>query len=719
MDKRNRKKRAFAGIAFICAGICSLGFSEQANARICDRISEERLYADGYDTEPAVLYSETLPEPDGKLPQMEIQVSAAAEETLPDAETLFAGYAKKQFGGGEQKQAAFLRSTHAGGRLTGNARKIYDFLKEEITKTADGERTSAQFTLPVSEILDKLQYTQEELGASFLDPDTGSQVSGEKQVEILDQFRSRQIVSDAQLYHVFNSLLADCPYELYWYDKGAQGSFRMAVSGAQIKNKGTEHAILSLEHAVLSFGFLVDSAYGSGYQLDTGKTAAAHTAAANARQIVREAAGLSDYKKLVYYREKICALASYNKEAAESRSPGDQNPWQLIYVFDGDATTNVVCEGYAKAFQYLCDETEFADPQIYSYLVTGKMTGGTMTGLHMWNIVHMGDFGNYLVDVTNCDTGAIGADDALFLTGYTYGDADNGYHFTITSPSQTEKTVSYEYRAYIKDIYSKEELTLEKGGRLKEADVHVHSWNELSRTEAACEVPGKILYTCRTCGRTRTEEIPALGHQYEAAGIWQENSGTCMLTFACKNDRTHKLPLIAADTGQESELLTAEARDADGNWKYSLRIDSMDATAGNSLSVYSLDDTGGYRMVNDQTYTIGEDGSMLVSLPENQTYQFLNTAKAEEVNKGILKKVAPQQASAVIKKGSSMKMRLDSGMDLANVKRIAYTSSKKAVAKVSANGKVTAKKAGSAVIRAKVTLKNGAVKTVLTKVRVK
>lgn len=28
---------------------------------------------------------------------------------------------------------------------------------------------------------------------------------------------------------------------------------------------------------------------------------------------------------------------------------------ELIWVFDGDSSTNVVCEGYAKAFQYLCD----------------------------------------------------------------------------------------------------------------------------------------------------------------------------------------------------------------------------------------------------------------------------------------------------------------------------------------------------------------------------
>ena len=32
------------------------------------------------------------------------------------------------------------------------------------------------------------------------------------------------------------------------------------------------------------------------------------------------------------------------------------DPWQLIYVFDDDPDTNVVCEGYAKAFKYEADE---------------------------------------------------------------------------------------------------------------------------------------------------------------------------------------------------------------------------------------------------------------------------------------------------------------------------------------------------------------------------
>ena len=46
------------------------------------------------------------------------------------------------------------------------------------------------------------------------------------------------------------------------------------------------------------------------------------------------------------------------------------------------------------------------------------------------------------------------------------------------------------------------------------------------------------------------------------------------------------------------------------------------------------------------------------------------------------------------------------------VKKITYKSSKKSIAKVSKNGKITGKKAGTAAIKAKITLKNGMKKTV-------
>ena len=61
------------------------------------------------------------------------------------------------------------------------------------------------------------------------------------------------------------------------------------------------------------------------------------------------------------FKNEICNLVDYNNAAADSSTQtayGD--PWQMIWVFDENAETKVVCEGYSKAFQYLCDLIKLA-----------------------------------------------------------------------------------------------------------------------------------------------------------------------------------------------------------------------------------------------------------------------------------------------------------------------------------------------------------------------
>ena len=119
----------------------------------------------------------------------------------------------------------------------------------------------------------------------------------------------------------------------------------------------------------------------------------------NANKIVEANKGKDIKDMLKAYQEKICDLTSYNdiqREKYNSKAPDiDLNAWQPFYVFDDNANTSVVCEGYSKAFQYLCDESN-----IKCYTVSGKMAGGTGEGDHMWNIVVI-DGKSYLVDVTN------------------------------------------------------------------------------------------------------------------------------------------------------------------------------------------------------------------------------------------------------------------------------------------------------------------------------
>ena len=240
-----------------------------------------------------------------------------------------------------------------------------------------------------------------------------------------------------------DALLQDDPYELYWFDKTAGFQYGMPYSYTS--------ASISLGDYTISF--VVASAYQDGgtYAMNTTYGQSASKAAENAKAIIAANNGKSDLAKLNAYREKICELVDYNDEAAAGGvSYGD--PWQMVWVFDGDTSTNVVCEGYSKAFKYLCDNTSFGG-KITAVCVTGSMGVGGSSGPHMWNLVKMPDGKNYLADITNCDSGSVGYPDLLFLCGYSSGSASAGYTYMAGSTA-----VKYVYGCDISSLFQAGEL---------------------------------------------------------------------------------------------------------------------------------------------------------------------------------------------------------------------------------------------------------------------
>ena len=313
---------------------------------------------------------------------------------LPDNDELLAGYLQKQMYGGIS-----LYGTTAGDRLDGIGKAIYDYLKLNIETVAAGGLDSAVFGFDLNAY----------------------------PVDEINRFMGNEEVFNLNINKILNCLLTDCPYELYWFDK---------TQGYRAYNETV--------NTRLDFKFTVADAYkGEGeYAVDTANTGAVTSAIANATEIVEENYGKSDLEKLNAYRAEICGLVSYDFEAANGGiAYGD--PWQLIYVFDNDPETNVVCEGYAKAFQYLCDLSEFED-YVVCNTVTGTMDGGTGAGRHMWNIVEYGG-SNYLVDVTNCDEDSIGADTELFMVRASYSPDIRTYIFNVNS---TEVTYTYDEEMY-------------------------------------------------------------------------------------------------------------------------------------------------------------------------------------------------------------------------------------------------------------------------------
>ncbi|MCD8109042.1 MAG: hypothetical protein LUE14_02935 [Clostridiales bacterium] len=338
-----------------------------------------------------------------------------------DNDDLFTGYISSIFYDGTDSDTVSLYSSDYGASvLDGSAYDVYSELKRAVEDIAAGELTSTVITLSTN-----LEWDREELGVASED------IVGVMTTD--DRYLVRDAVYDI-IAAYYQCLLEDCPYELYWFDKtqGLSWSFRIYLDGGKI---GAKDITITMRVADAYQG-------GDDTTVDTSGVERALMAAANAKEIVGSHASESDLEKLTSYKDEICSLAGYDFSAALLEA-GYGDPWQLVHVFDGDSSTRVVCEGYAKALQYLCELSSFDAADSACYTVTGYMEKqGSTSGsdvFHMWDIVTL-DGVNYLADITNSDTGTVGQDGGLFLV--TDGDAEgympgtyyifNGYRYTYS-----------------------------------------------------------------------------------------------------------------------------------------------------------------------------------------------------------------------------------------------------------------------------------------------
>lgn len=340
----------------------------------------------------------------------------------PEGDELFAGYVQRTFYPSEREErdnAAIGNSAFSGADL-----KLYNLLKAEIIKVANGQLGSSVFNFNT----------------------TGMGIK-----------RAPGELVGVNVKKIMSVLLLDLAYELYWYDKTEGYSYNWNY------NTST-NLVTSIEFKLyVSQDYAVDVPGENKYYVykpDTAKTGAATAAARNAQAIVLYHSWKSDYEKLVAYRDYISDQNTYNDWAAENDDCPYGDPWQMIYVFDNDPNTNVVCEGYSKAFKYLCDQSTFHN-DIACYIARGFTSGA-----HMWNIVRINGQ-SYLADITNADTDRdnVRPLDAFFLVGAPNGTA-NGY--TIHIPRYdvgggryvAAHDLTYTYRDEMSTIYHPAILTL-------------------------------------------------------------------------------------------------------------------------------------------------------------------------------------------------------------------------------------------------------------------
>ena len=430
--------------------------------------------------------------------------------------------------------------------LTVALKDVEGALKDKIKEVAAGNLASTQFSFA-----NTWTKTKAEWGI------TGEVISG----GALTQQASEAIRAKLGLDALMRKQLLEMPYELYWYNKaqGVSMNYSVATSGNDVT---VRNLTLSMNVSQDYAKFVSTTSYNP-FEADTAKTKAVADTPKKAQAVVDAHAGETDYQKLVSYREYIKGEVSYNTGAAGGGYPyGD--PWQLIYVFDGKPATNVVCEGYAKAFQYLCDLTfQNQEGRPSSALVSGKMDNGD----HMWNVVAIGGR-NFLVDVTNCDTGSIGAPDQLFLCGA----AENvvGKQYTVA----LGKRIVYEYDEKTVESYAPEHLKLSpvaydpNAVSAPSVSGTVKSYNPNAAATVKLVQNGAVKYTATTATSSGSgQKEQNFSFDTVAAGTYDlVVTKDAHLTYTVKGVVVGDGPLdLTTMTGKPYQTITLLCGDIDGN----------------------------------------------------------------------------------------------------------------------------------------------------------
>lgn len=345
----------------------------------------------------------------------------------------------------EFNEEEFLAKCEAYKRLSDENKGIYRQLLTFARSVVNGDETSSTYSFVYEDF--PLEWTDEELGLS----------SGASEEEML-QGLGEKFFSAFDIDTVIDALLADCPYEFYWFNKTKGYKFGLYPYGYYYSSGST--STISLTD---SPEYYITMEVSANYQDDTTDSfdvskinAVKNSVPAAARAIMNKYAGVSDYEKIKGYSNELCQLVEYNYDAASGNvADYDLDPWQLVYVFDNDESTNVVCEGYSKAFKYLCSLTDFNSSLIKCYLVTGTLSDNQTSGKHMWNIVTMNDGKNYLVDVTNSN--ATGRNYNSFLLN---GGTLNGGFYRVGSRNNSSDVLYLAYDNDTKALWSTDTLTL-------------------------------------------------------------------------------------------------------------------------------------------------------------------------------------------------------------------------------------------------------------------
>ncbi len=372
------------------------------------------------------------------------------------------------------------------GALSEQNQLIYKEAKRQILEIAEGKRTNGILQINVKDALgidvtdSKYEASLSELGLSASDFDdqgrgnTNATVAWQKWAESSSRGYFGYY-TNGEWSKLNHAIWNGCSYELYWHDREVNGIDVWPVS-VVLKDNGMvgmdETSYIPIAMSVRTeyrttgtSDDLYNSYYtNAGRSMEINKEMLENTAEKTvpaAKAVVEKYKDLSDYEKLEAYRDYILDAVSYDSDAEKligSSTDEQTDAFFVTNVFDNDSSTNVVCEGYAKAFKFLCDLSTFEDETIDVNLVTGECTISTgsssQTENHMWNIVTLNGK-NYIVDLTNSDEGTMGENGNLFMvpasrstdySGKVYNNISGIYYNASSEEGQGSSRVSWSAR---------------------------------------------------------------------------------------------------------------------------------------------------------------------------------------------------------------------------------------------------------------------------------
>ena len=654
--------------------------------------------------------TEEVSEPEQEQAEEELVPEEAAEEiTVPssteygtvdaDAGTndeLLQMYIDKQLNLDVGQEEATAQGM--GDALTGNNLIVYNILKSKVEQVAAGEITSTEFSITLADLgLSGKQWTASELGVDAIVVNN----------EIADEAtEAAKNLININVPDIISRLLVDCPYDLYWFDKTKGYSWKFFTPAARYSN-GEWFYYLVDDYSIT---MIVATEYANGtYTTNPEVISSVGTAVSTIQNVVQTHAAENDYNKLVSYRQDVCSRVSYNDAAASDSTTPYGNPWQLIWVFDGDDSTKVVCEGYSKAFKYLCDLSTFRSKDIECYLVTGTMDGGSGAGNHMWNIVTMNDGKNYLVDVTNCDQGSVGADDWLFLRGVTFTSTNN---FKAVIPERTEgntiysgATITYGYDSKTAGLYDRSLLTLSSskyepsesvsvtGVTLDQTTLTLEKGEDAQLTATVTPADADNKNVTWTSSNTavaavdNTGKVTAVGKGTAVITVTTEDgnfTATCAVTVEehiAVTGVTIDQTTLTLEKGADAQLTaTVEPADADNK--------NVTWTSSDT-AVATVDNTG-------KVTAVGKGTAVITVTTEDGNFTATCAVTVEEHI--AVTGVTLDQAELTLEKGTDAQLTATVEPADADNKAITWTSSNTSVAAVDSTGKVTAVGKGTATI---------------------